>query len=236
MSQTQTVRTPELAPDLVVRPARGQTTAVVLVLPGGRADSFDPADIRQLAAVRMLPIARSLSRRGRRHGVAVWTVRYRYRGWNGSQMSPVHDTQWALDEVRKRHGDVPVVLVGHSMGGRTAMRCAGDALVVAACGLAPWLPDGEPVDQLRGRLVLVAHGNTDVVTSPRASRRYVHRAQGVASQAGFVTVCGDMHAMLLRWRTWHRLATGFTLGALGVDDMPKQVRRALDRGADGIAV
>jgi len=224
------------APDLVVHPARGDTTAVALVLPGGRADSFDPADVRQLAAVRMAPIARALSRRGRDGGLAVWMVRYRYRGWNGEHMSPVADTRWALDEVRRRHGDVPVVLVGHSMGGRTAMRAADDPSVRAALGLAPWLPDGEPVEPVRDRIVLIAHGNVDTVTSPRAARRFARRAEPLAAKVGFVTVCGDMHAMLFRWRAWHRLSFQFVLGVLGIAPMPRRLVRALDRGADGIAV
>jgi len=222
--------------DVVVRAARGETKAVALVLPGGRADSFDPADIRQLAAVRMAPIARGLSRRGGDKGLAVWTVRYRYRGWNGEHMSPVEDTRWALEEVRRRHGDVPVVLVGHSMGGRTAMRAADDPSVRAALGLAPWLPDGEPVESVRDRTVLIAHGNIDTVTSPRAARRFARRAESLAARVGFVTVCGDMHAMLFRWRTWHRLSIQFVLGVLDIAPMPRRLQRALDRGADGIAI
>jgi len=233
---TGNVQRSTAAPDLVVRPARGDTTAVALVLPGGRADSFEPADVRQLAAVRMAPVARALSRRGAAHGLAVWMVRYRYRGWNGEQMSPVADTRWALEEVRRRHGDVPVVLVGHSMGGRTAMRAADDASVRAVVGLAPWLPDGEPVEPVRDRVVLIAHGNADTVTSPRSARRFARRAESVANEVGFVTVCGDMHAMVFRWRTWHRLTVQFVLGVLAMEPMSRRLRTALDRGADGIAV
>lgn len=233
---TGTARTSGAAPDLVVRPARGETTAVALLLPGGRADSFEPAGVRQLAAVRMLPIARALARRGGDQGLAVWTVRYRFRGWNGEQMSPVADTRWALDEVRRRHGDVPVVLVGHSMGGRTAMRAADDASVRAALGLAPWLPDGEPVEHVRDRVVLIAHGNIDTVTSPRAARRFARRAEPVAAKVGFMTVCGDMHAMVFRWRAWHRLTTNFVLGVLEIAPMPRRLQTALDRGADGVAI
>jgi dienelactone hydrolase len=202
-----------VAPAVTVHPAVGPTAAVVLVLPGGRADSFDPTDARQLTAVRMRPFARSLHRRGRRRGVAVWMVRYRYRGWNGAEMSPVPDGRWALDEVRRRHGGVPVVLVGHSMGGRTALRIADDSSVRGVAALAPWLLDTEPVEQLAGRKVLIAHGDLDKVTSPRASRRYADRAATV-TEVRYVTVRGDVHGMLLRWRTWHRLATSFALAVL----------------------
>ena len=205
------------APAVAVHPADGSTTAVVLVLPGGRADSFDPTDTRQLTAVRMRPFARALHRRGRRKGIAVWMLRYRFRGWNGAEMSPVPDARWALDEVRRRHGDVPVALVGHSMGGRTALRVAGDPSVRGVVALAPWLLDTEPVDQLAGRPVLIAHGDLDKVTSPRASRRYAERAAAV-TLVRYVTVRRELHGMVLRWRTWHRLATSFALAALGDQD------------------
>jgi alpha-beta hydrolase superfamily lysophospholipase len=167
----------------------------------------------------MRPIARSLSRRGRKHGVAVWLVQYRYRGWNGAEMSPLADVRWALDEVRRRHGDVPVVLVGHSMGGRVALRAAADESVRGVVALAPWLFDTEPVDQLAGRDILIAHGTLDRITSPRASRRYADRAAAIARRMVYLPVRGDMHAMLLRLQTWHRLTRDFTLGVLGVQPL-----------------
>jgi pimeloyl-ACP methyl ester carboxylesterase len=212
-----------------VRPADGETTAVALVLPGGRASSFDPSDPSQLAAVRMRPFATSLHRHGRRHGLAVWTVRYRYRGWNGRDRSPVVDAEWALDEVRRRHGDIPVVVVGHSMGGRTSLAVAGDESVKGVCALAPWTEDRDPVAQLAGRTVLIVHGSIDRVTSPRASRTYARRAAQVAARIGYLSIPGEMHAMVFRYATWHRLATGFTLGVLGIRPMPRRIEQALDR-------
>ena len=162
----------------------------------------------------MWPIARAVHRAGQNDGVAVWLVRYRYRGWNGEEMSPVPDVRWALDEVRRRYGEVPVVLAGHSMGGRTALRVAGDESVRGVVALAPWLPDGEPVDQLAGRRVLIAHGTRDRVTSPRASRRYYDRACAVTQDIEYVAIPGEAHAMLLRAGTWNRLTTQFVLGVI----------------------
>ena len=204
----------EPQPFLHVQPAAGRTRAVALVLPGGRADSFDRTDARQLTAVRLWPIARLLHRAGRADGLTVLLLRYRYRGWNGEEMSPVPDAQWALRHVHERYDAVPVVMVGHSMGGRTALRVAGDESVRGVVALAPWLFDSEPVEQLSGREVLIAHGNLDRITSPSASMRYADRARGVAKRVDYVAVRGDTHAMMLRAPTWHRLTRRFVIDLL----------------------
>jgi alpha-beta hydrolase superfamily lysophospholipase len=84
-------------------------------------------------------------------------------GWNGVAADAHADVRWALDELRARHGDdVPVVLVGHSMGGLIATRyaqrhrddLAGLVLTGPALGLGPviegWLAAPElpsdPID------------------------------------------------------------------------------------------
>lgn len=202
------------APVVAVAPARGETRAVALVLPGGRADSFDPTTSRQLTGVRMRPFAAALHRAGAARGLAVWLVRYRVRGWNGEQMSPVADVRWVLDDVRRRHGDAAIGLVGHSMGGRTAIRVGGDDGIASVAALAPWLPKDEPVDQLSGRRLLIVHGTFDKVTSPRASARFADRARAAGADVDFVSMRGETHAMLLRARRWHALTTQFTLDAL----------------------
>jgi alpha-beta hydrolase superfamily lysophospholipase len=222
-----------LTPTVDVLPADGETTAVVLVLPGGKARSTEPGDPAQLAWARMRPFAATLHRRGAGLGVAVWSVRYRYRGWNGDEQSPVDDTRWALDEVRRRHGGVPVVLVGHSMGGRTALAVGGDESVVGVCAMAPWVEGADPVEQLAGRAVFIAHGTADLVTSAPASRRYARRAAAVTSPVGRVLVVGDIHAMLLRWRRWHTMAASVALAMLGVADEPGFLRRAYAAGRRG---
>jgi pimeloyl-ACP methyl ester carboxylesterase len=221
----------DLKPSVEVLAADGETTAVAMVLHGGKEASLVPDDLGQLAAVRMRPFASMLHRRGRAHGLAVWTVRYRYRGWNGAQRSPVADATWALDEVRRRHGDIPVVVVGHSMGGRTALAVGGDRSIRGVCALAPWTEAGDPVAQLAGGTVLIAHGDMDRVTSPRGSRDFARRTAQIAARVGYIAVRGDQHAMLFRWRTWHRIATGFTLGVLGIAPMPRRIEQALARGA-----
>jgi pimeloyl-ACP methyl ester carboxylesterase len=191
-------------------------SAVALVLPGGRADSFEAADPGQLTAVRMRPFARALARAGARNGLAVSMLRYRYRGWNGTDASPAVDARWALDEVRRVHGGVPVVLVGHSMGGRASLRVADDPSVVGVVALAPWLSAGDPIEAVIGKRTLIAHGNLDFVTSPRASRLWAKRATEAGADVAYRVVHGDSHAMLLRPHRWHSLATRTALAFCGL--------------------
>ena len=192
-------------PALERRDPTGATRAVALVLPGGRATSLDPHLERHLTTARMRPIAGMLARRGRSAGLAAWLLRYRYRGWNDQQMSPLADVRWALDQVRSAHGEVPVVLVGHSMGGRAGLRMGGQPDVRGVVALAPWLPAGEPTEQLTDRCVVIAHGTLDRVTSPRASMDYAARAAAVTARCDYVAVPFDAHSMVLRARRWNAI-------------------------------
>ncbi len=132
-------------------------------------------------------------------------MRYRYRGWNGSAASPVADARAALDAVRRTHGQVPVVLLGHSMGARTAVRVAADPLVRGVTALAPWLPDGEPVD-VHDVVVRLVHGRTDRWTDPAATARWAQRARPVAADLSLTLLEGTGHFMLRRPGLWSTLA------------------------------
>ena len=169
----------------------------------------------------MVPLAASVHRATATDGVATWRVRYRYRGWNGAEASPAADARWVLDQVRRRHGDVPVVLLGHSMGGRTALRVADDGAVTGVVALAPWLPAQESVAAIRGRSVVIVHAAQDRWTSPAESRFWLERARPLARSACYVRVDGAGHFMLRRASVWSSLATGFVVAALreaGVTD------------------
>ena len=203
-------------PALRFRAAAGTTGLVVLVLYGGKADSHAASRPWHLSAVRMAPFARGLARWGVRRGVTVATLRYRFRGWNGAEASPVADGRWALERIRSRYGDVPVVLVGHSMGGRAAFHLAGEPTVVGIVGLAPWLTEGEPVAATAGRAVLIVHGTADRWTDPGASREYAAAALKTgAAEVAWVPLEGIGHFMLRRPRRWRRLTTNFLERRLG---------------------
>jgi len=198
-------------PGLLVADTTGPVRGIAVVLHGGRADSHARVRGAQLAVLRMRPFVADLRTTD---GLVVAQVRYRVRGWNGAERSPVADTGWALDRLAARFPDVPIGLVGHSMGGRTAMYVAGHESVRSVVGLAPWLEPGDPTSQLAGRRVLIAHGDADRMTSPSASAEYARQIAQVAASVGYVTVRGERHAMLRRARLWTALSTAFTRAVL----------------------
>ncbi len=158
--------------------------------------------------------ATAVHRVTRTRGVAVWQLRYRLRGWNGQHRDPVLDARWALGQAARQHPGVPVILIGHSMGGRTALYVSADPAVVAVCALAPWIEPIDPVDHLAGKLVVIAHGDRDQMTDPGTSRRYALRAAQIGALVAQFDVVGDAHAMLKRPADWHALAQQTVLLAL----------------------
>ncbi|WP_252436022.1 alpha/beta fold hydrolase [Pseudonocardia humida] len=199
--------------------------AAVLVLHGGRSRSHESGERRRLSYWRMLPFARSLARRG----PAVHVLRYRYRGWNGPARDAARDAAAGVDAVAARHPGVPVVLLGHSMGGRAALAAAGADPVVAVCALAPWLDGSDPVEQLAGRTVLIAHGDRERWTSPAASFDYAVRAKRVTDRVARFDVHGAGHFMLARAGEWHGLVRRFVLGVTGVEPLDPVIADALRR-------
>ena len=204
---------PDAKAVLSIAGAAGETRGVALVLHGGRSKSYESVSGRHLSPARMLPFARALRRGGGRDGLAVWTLRNRYRGWNGADMSPVHDARWALSHISREHPGVPVYLLGHSMGGLTALSVADHPQVEAVVALAPWLSGETPVDRVAGRRILIVHGTEDRWTSPANSLAYARRADRVAESVNYVALKGAGHFMFRRMGLWNSLANGFIFDA-----------------------
>jgi pimeloyl-ACP methyl ester carboxylesterase len=181
-------------------------TAMVLVLHGGKDRSRAPVTRRSLSWQRGAALGRTLGRRLHDAGVGVRLLRYRSVGWNGDGADKIADAYWALDTIRDAVGEVPVVLVGHSMGGRTACRAADHPLVRGVVALAPWLPPGEPVSALTGRELHAAHGRRDRITRARDTRAYVERARTVATAASFTDMGERGHYLLTGIHAWNELA------------------------------
>jgi predicted alpha/beta-hydrolase family hydrolase len=203
-------------PQLTTYDAPGRPRALVLMLHGGKQSSMQAVTGRSASWRRCLVMQRSIARQAQEAGVSTWLLRYGVIGWNDPRRpSPVPDARWALDQVRARVGEVPVVLLGHSMGARTAVHVADDPLVTGVVALAPWFPTGEPIRTLSGRHLVAAHGRGDRITSYGATRQYVARARVVTASAEMVDMGRIGHYMLRDVEAWNRLAIDRSLRILG---------------------
>jgi pimeloyl-ACP methyl ester carboxylesterase len=180
--------------------------AAVLLLHGGKDRSEAAVTGRSLSWQRAAALGRMLGRRLHDDRVAVRLLRFRTVGWNGDGADKVADARWALDSLRDQAGDVPVVLVGHSMGGRAACHAADHPSVRGVVALAPWLPPQESVAALTGRELHAAHGRRDRITRARDTRAYVERAAEVASAASFTDMGDRGHYLLAGIHAWNAFA------------------------------
>ncbi len=183
--------------------------SAVLVVHGGAATSTMPVSRFTPAVLRLIPVAWAVGRGVR--GAAVYRLRLSVRGWNGTGADVLRDARWALQEIADSHPGLPIVVVGHSLGGRLAMRLAARTSsqprpgVVGAVGLAPWVEPNDPVTGLRGVPLFVVQGTADRVVPEPSTRPWLARAGQAGAQIESTLIEGGEHAMLRHLRRWHRL-------------------------------
>lgn len=197
------------APELTRRDVDGTPNGLILMLHGGRSESQEPVDHRSTSWRRSAWMMGHITSRAHLAGVSVWLLRYGQRGWNAGvspHPSPVSDARWGLDQVRHELGTLPVVLLGHSMGSRTAVAVGDYPSVTGVVALAPWLPVSEPVQPLSGKHLAVAHGRSDRITSFRATEEFVRRAGSVAASTEFEDMGRAGHYMFRRISSWNDFA------------------------------
>lgn len=192
-------------PSLTRSDPPGSARGVILMLHGGQQQSEEVVDGRSASWLRTRLMQRAVTGAAHERRVATWLLRYRHRGWNGGS-GPVADARWALAEVRRELGDVPVVLLGHSMGARTSVHVADERGVVGVVALAPWFPPGDDVAPLRGRHLLAAHGRHDRITSYRATEAFVERARRVAASARLEDMGPRGHYLMRGASAWNDVA------------------------------
>jgi predicted esterase len=185
----------------------------VVVLHGGGGSGLVPVRPTQPSVLRLVPVAGRIARAG--HGrLAVVRLLNAVRGWR-SGVSPLADVEWAVAQARDRFGpDLPIALVGHSLGASVALRAAGASQVLSVVALSPWLRGDEPVTQFEGRRVLILHGTADRITSPSTSAGYAAKAVSSAQTLSYVKLVGGSHALLRHLRLVDGLAAQFALGSL----------------------
>jgi predicted esterase len=211
---------------LVETTAPAYPAGVVIVLHGGAARRETMrVSPTQLSVVRMIPIAGRVARAGRGR-LAVFRLLNSSRGWDGGH-TPVDDVMWALSQVRARFGsDLPVALVGHSLGGRAAMLAGDQPGVRSVVALAPWVYPDDGRRDLSGRRVLIVHGDRDRIASPSRSLAVAEDlARG--TDVGYLRVCGGKHAMLAHHRIFDRAAADFVTATMLGDQVRGPVSHLL---------
>lgn len=185
---------------------------VVLILHGGAERGRMPVGWRRLAVLRMVPFASTISRRAGDDLVVV-RLKYRLRGWNGGRMDPVQDARWALDRIRRTVPGLPVVLVGHSMGGRVALHLSDEPGVAGVVALAPWV-ESDARQPRRGIPVLLVHGTRDRITDPRRTDILAKRFSDSGVDVRHLRIEGGSHAMLRDASLWHDTVSDFVTTVL----------------------
>ncbi|MGW3313650.1 alpha/beta fold hydrolase [Streptomyces sp. NPDC001073] len=188
---------------LWVRHSPQRTRAALIILHSGPVAGYGPIRPWQLAALRMRPVLRSSASAVSLDEVLLGQVRYRCRGWNDSDAEL--DALRALSELGQLAGDVPVVLVGHAMGARTALRVAAHPQVRGVVALAPRLSGEEPGAHLAGRSVVLVRG-PDCQGTEAQAWRYAERARAAGARAGVVVIRGGGPWMMRRAAVWRRTA------------------------------
>ena len=185
---------------VTTRPA---PTSCVLVLHGGHTVSTHAVRSLDPAVLRLRPVAASVGRHNQES--AVYRLEFATRGWNGAGVTALRDARWALAELRSRHPELPIVLVGHSMGARVALRLGGDPSVAGVVALTPWAPPGDPVSQLSGRPVVVVQGAADRICPVLETEPFMAKAISAGAQLERTILPRLGHTMLGRFWLWHRL-------------------------------
>ncbi|WP_262851266.1 alpha/beta fold hydrolase [Mumia quercus] len=219
---------------LSVQVPRAPVGSVLVLHGGGGRDDGAAVSRLQPSVLRMVPVAWRLARVGRRR-LAVYRLLNSQRGWDDG-LSPLDDVRWALDQLRERHGDHPVGLVGHSLGGRAALLAAGEPGVESVVALAPWVyaNDGARVDPT-GRRILVVHGTADRVSSLARTERVVDTLRQSA-RTGLVLVADGTHGMLRRRGEFEGLTADFVAATMLDRPAREAAVRDVLRGASRVAV
>ncbi len=214
----------QLQPRLLPTREPDRPEGAVLVLHGGasRGERMMVSPT-QLSVLRMVPIARRIARAGRGR-LATYRLLNSYRGWD-THHTPVADVRWALGQVRERYGDVPVCLVGHSLGGRAALLAGEHRAVTSVVALNPWVYPTDRAD-LSGRHVLIAHGDQDRIAQP-ARAQAVARTLSRTTDVAWLTVEGGKHAMLKRGGVFEAAATGWAVATVLGEQVGDPVARLL---------
>lgn len=204
-------------PHLLGSAPAGRADAFILILHGGKPRSSRTyLPVLNASLLRMLPFDRDIRNRIHAHPdardltIGTHVLQYRVRGWNEPDRDSAADAVWAVDEIRRAHGDdTPIAVLGHSMGGRAAAHLVERRQdnVRSVFALAPWWPD---LDGLRmeaaSPTLRVLHGSIDPITSPKDSRRQTEHLAAAGVDARWFAVPSAGHYMFRQPSLWREMA------------------------------
>lgn len=187
---------------------------MVLMLHGGQAHGLEPTSRWQSSVLRLVPFTAAIARR-RRGNTAIAVLRYAVRGWN-AHGDPVRDARWALAEMERVCGDLPVALVGYSMGGRAALRLVNERPFAALVTLSAWAEPAEmkPAKGASSMKVLMLHGGADQVCPPAGTEAAARVLRQARVGVDVEIVPGDTHSIFANPRYWHQRTAAFVNAAL----------------------
>ena len=128
-------------------------------------------------------------------------VRYRVKSWKRLDLC-VADARAAVRETGARR----TLVLGFSMGGAVGIGAADEPSVEGVLGLAPWIPDRQSLEPLRGKRLVVVHGALDRYlpgipgVSPTSSRRGFDRARALGVEGSYTLLPRAVHPIALRAR------------------------------------
>lgn len=211
----------------------GTQDAIVLLLHGGAPHSMRPVGATSSSWLRMWEFAQDISATvsANSDSIGVALLRNTVRGWNdGIAPAAEPDARWALDRLAELTGAAPVILVGHSMGGRSALAVADHPTVRGVVAMAPWLPDAEPMRLSTDQTLAVVQGLSDSWCPPQQSLAFCERAVAGAVPTVRAEVSGVGHFMLRKrgdWRDFVTLSTMAALQQVSPDQVFAEARRPL---------
>jgi predicted esterase len=196
-------RSPDGAELRRVGAPRAADSPVVLVLHGGNERNLHLAHWYDPPVWWLGPIALAV---GRQVGAEVHQLRHRLRGWNETGDAAISDARWAIDKLAPAlHGRL-LVLLGHSMGGRTAVRVLDRPGVGGAVLLAPWLPPEEPTPTCTDRPLEIVQGSADSECPEPGTRDWLVRAEAAGLIVERRLLPGLGHMMIRGARQWQHAA------------------------------
>lgn len=184
------------------------TEAVAVLLHGASVGSSGSTSWYTPAPMRMQLFAPAIRTRSRGR-IAVLRLRHPDRDFRSVFKGALGDTAALLSHVQRIAPRARVGLVGHSNGGRVALKLSSDSRVSAVAALAPWIASWDRFTPRPGAPVLLMHGALDTITEPAKTEELATRLRARGCTVDSEIVAAENHYLVARASYWHRRVGSF---------------------------